>query len=917
MDAILGNILSPQIARACDDRGCGHYKALRDQGKREHLGIDIRSNPGQVVLSPIEGIISKLGTAYAEDKRFKSVHIRGTGSYEGISVKLLYVSSNLSLNAEIQRGGVLGTAQNISQKYAGITNHVHLEVFNRGNRVDPTNKFGSISNTTDEPIELGVDSSGDGKSDVNVFSYQYAGADLISIDDLLLTEDFEKFNVNKFKLLKTEYEGKTNHKRIFDNLSIPERRKYNNGKTDYNRRANYYINSGTLLYVPIVHLQIEYTYLSNITSQKVNANEFFPAIIRNITNDPGYSPSYKSGVVDGKTIFPQITVKIWSRVKFLEGDEGDGFIDVTSDVIRCSTESGMSNGGNFSIELSSVIGVSQVNEKGSSVWQKTGSLGEGVDLGNLNREVDGEFIRNNCYYEKILCKNDLVFISFEKLNIDGSEVDKVAGRMYDMIGLIDTTSISSVAEINDINLTVRGRDLTKVLMDDNSYFNPYSVGHVNSIYGGQLGDRYLQGDFQNTAAFLARSIQDSIEFIFNRIASIGYVPDEVFYEFDNVTTNTIAKFVGNEENIDITVKGIWQIMKVFIDQSVADLRVVDDSVSNPNGSINDIINKIVQKPFAEFFCDTYGDKFYLIVRQPPFTQKAVSQAVWSIENADREADSAGVENDNQNTYNVKEKEFSEKDENQKSNLIIGNKKDTDNLHAKIVHILEEDAISDSLTMSNESYAWYKINDKGNFAGNTVNLGHVPALYFDEYAQTLGNKMLEITSNYSNFKFFDHEGKERDLDLYAEQAAQHLAYLVETNIHLPFTREGSIVINGDRRIKKGNYIYYKPTREVFYVREVHNSIQISKESNDRTTTIFVERGMVIDFINKSNQQIIDRNGNDRIAEVSYFNIVDIKKLEDGVYDIVTKGSADDKFDHKSSVQINEDVFNFFLQNRQFE
>jgi hypothetical protein len=94
--------------------------------------------------------------------------------------------------------------------------------------------------------------------------------------------------------------------------------------------------------------------------------------------------------------------------------------------------------------------------------------------------------------------------------------------------------------------------------------------------------------------------------------------------------------------------------------------------------------------------------------------------------------------------------------------------------------------------------------------------------------------------------------------------------------------------------------------------VTNQASISSSLIERTTDIQVERGMVKDFM-IGKDIIVDGEE----IEMSYFNIVNLDKLRNGIYDTVTKGSADDKFDYKSDISLNSKVFEFFLQRKQFE
>ena len=478
-----------------------------------------------------------------------------------------------------------------------------------------------------------------------------------------------------------------------------------------------------------------------------------------------------------------------------------------------------------------------------------------------------------------------------------------------------------------------------------------------------------------------------MEFLFHRISSIGYVPDEILETFKGRTEVSIHRRSKRSGSDDKTTeikraRGIWQLVKFWIDDDIKDLRLVDDSIANPQGSIWDLMNKVCQTPFIEIFTETLGTHFYVIVRRPPFEKRILSKivngtysstAIGSDQSAQDIGVSGAIDTDTTNAYakyleclSIREKnlprykfesgneysfsgeKITYEDKNNADKLrklakieitsaeekryleqygvVIQNDKiidctdalrNADNTaYPTIININEDDVFRDNVRQSQTAYAWYQIHDRGNFAGNSVSLGHVPAIYFDEYAQVFGNRKMEVTSNYSDFRFFDDKAKKDKSDLYAEQASQLLAFLVETNIHLPFTREGSFTINGDRRIKKGNYIYYRPTREIFYVNGVTNSASVS-DSIDRTTTVNVSRGMVIDYIDGVNETIFKEDGTTEEKLVSYFNIVNIDKLRDGIYDIVSGGSADDKFDYKSSMSIDVDIMNFFLKKKQFK
>ena len=124
------------LSRVRDYYGSGQFHASR--GRRLHNGLDLVSRPNEFVKSPIKGVLTREANPYRDDPRFKGVLIKGTGEFDGIEVKLFYVMGLKCGNVE--QGEVIGTAQDLSIKYPGITNHIHMEVKEFGLVTSP-NKF--------------------------------------------------------------------------------------------------------------------------------------------------------------------------------------------------------------------------------------------------------------------------------------------------------------------------------------------------------------------------------------------------------------------------------------------------------------------------------------------------------------------------------------------------------------------------------------------------------------------------------------------------------------------------------------------------------------------------------------------------------------------------------------------------------
>lgn len=108
--------------RISDKHGMGRYGASR--GKKRHRGADYICEPGQSVLSPIAGIVRREARPYRE------------GPYGGlvienqfVAVKMFYLKPDLSLiGVSVKQGQEIGKAQDLRDKYPGITPHIHMEI---------------------------------------------------------------------------------------------------------------------------------------------------------------------------------------------------------------------------------------------------------------------------------------------------------------------------------------------------------------------------------------------------------------------------------------------------------------------------------------------------------------------------------------------------------------------------------------------------------------------------------------------------------------------------------------------------------------------------------------------------------------------------------------------------------------------
>jgi outer membrane protein OmpA-like peptidoglycan-associated protein len=562
-----------------------------------------------------------------------------------------------------------------------------------------------------------------------------------------------------------------------------------------------------------------------------------------------------------------------------------------------STNSIMGGGGNFQMKLSEVekifgiflgssvttknleydarnepiynkfIPFSYANDIDSLDTKRSASISTG-DKGFLEFPSGDTIVKNNLgFIEGSMGKGDIVFIKFEKLVLEDGEDDLVCSKegsikIWDMIGVIDTVSVNYNAESNNYEITVSGRDVMGILEDDASYFYPLAFAKTDktelnlqdssNIFKRAVIGENQDGGYDEFFTKERRSIRDSIGFVINTLSNlrignwcqIGY-----YYDKDNNTINTVDSRIGkrrtkklaitgtsnnvayndiNREdpvedsftagvaNIDyVELQGIWGIVDFVIDPKLENRRIVNNMLVKSEGTLISHMNEICQKPFVEFFGDTYGDKFVFTARQPPFNKQGVRSFL------------------NQQSY---------------------------------ITIPPEKVYGFNIEWETEFYSWYEIQYNDNFLGydKATVLGYIPIAYFSEFAEDYGNSRYLISDSYVSKKALSQKDKDVIVDPQREAILNDLFYVIESTLYLPFTRRGTITIVGDRRIKKGTFIKYEYTNEVFYVEGVSHSYTVNMNAIERVTTLQVSRGMFW-------ENIFDERYN-------YFNIANIDALK---------------------------------------
>lgn len=705
------------------------------------------------------------------------------------------------------------------------------------------------------------------------------------------------YDLSTEQFLNIEEGGIKNSKRIVD-LYTPKEKKLHANEIENNEVP--YIKPGTTVYLPNDSITAEMQKIlgSDIFLEQTEFNAFWTEVQQALLKDSGYVPfdviaesTYLSvkgntGIIGALSAqVKALNIRIWVYVRAL----GKMF-DISPWVVNCSTSKDKS-AGSFSIEVS-YTSTLQVDSYGNEFVNQE-------SLMNQERKL------NQDWFSKFVQNNDLIFIRFEQLKMEryadmalaptnnktyevpvsdlgtvNTVTDEKTGEtkdiplIWDMLGLVDSVRVDYSSNINNYSIQIEGRDYTKLFVEDGSYFIPlkFVEGSPDQwFYGGDPESAWFKrnmitGAYDYYFAYSFQRIANVIWFVINQLSSIGIVDDSLFASCAKITEKLPVE-TGDDKykQKDNKVKGIWQMVRVFVDEALEDRRIVDRSLVNPEGTLLDFFNKVCQEPFVEFWGDTYMNEFDLIVRQPPFTGKAVKNVI------------------NSESY---------------------------------IAIASQDLLSLSLQYDDRVYAWYRIMPQNAVMGNSQfsSLAFVPIIFFNEYCELYGNKRCITNDIYISEKSFMGRNGSQNLNTLSQALVNDLLFVIETSAYLPFTRKGTITINGDRRIKVGTFIFLEATNELFYVTAVTNTATFGNEAVDRTTIVTVERGMLVDLIDGEN---------------SYFNIVNLEGLKKEIAErgrsnntgvqvrSLTSSENNTVTSFKNGNGLNTSVFRYFVNRQKFQ
>lgn len=700
-------------------------------------------------------------------------------------------------------------------------------------------------------------------------AYRYSTIqDFIDIWQKVIPTGKKKYTPSDLLKVKNE-KGVSNLDIIWGTYDKEEQVKY---KSDYDSGTLPYVKQGTTLFCPKDDTPLSLTKAAK-EGQFVSQGSFkayWGENYESLISDEEYLPdtsvtsSLKGTGINAKII--SMNVRVWIYIKAL-----DKVMDLSPYVLQVVTTKSKQTG-EFTVLLSPFYANESSFAFGESI----------IEQFNL---VSNEGAQVKSFQEKFIQNNDIVFIRFERLKKEKSTGDLDLGKqvnleipvskiaknnIWDMIGFVDVCTSSFEAQGNIKSITIEGRDISKLFMEDGCYFIPLLNATDTFSHWYEMSEdsiwfkrNVLTGAFSNLLwSYAEKPIRECLWFIVNVMSTIGIAKNSVFDSWQGKRTEGYD--IGTKEKRP--VNGVWQIVKVFVEDILEKRVLIDSSIANPNGTLLEYMTRVCQFPLVEFYFDTYINTIDIVVRQPPFNKDA----------------------------------------------ILGAYK-----NGQYVTITSGNLQGYDLSYDTRSYSWYQLRVMDNHAGqrNTTSLAFVPIVYLDDYAEVFGNKKMSFTDQYLNYKETDGVNKTQTLSNFQEAALNDLIYILESTAYLPFTRTGTITINGDRRIKVGTFVYFEPTNEFFYVSSVVNNVSFLDGNLQRQTIIQVERGMYVPILSNSFSSVKDRQDNagkeSKDVKPDYFKLVDLTEMKNAV-----KVAQKDQIATLVSPKVDRDQFEYFLNRKMF-
>lgn len=265
-----------------------------------------------------------------------------------------------------------------------------------------------------------------------------------------------------------------------------------------------------IIYIPYEKLTQEYAFiLGEDVYVPTNNISLYAKNIENTMMRVDYRPSSKNTIYSSLNL--KMEVYIFSKTKAK-------LIDITNQ-LNSVTISVTETGGNFQIQM---FYSTKLESEDASIYSS-----EDISYNNSQKIM---------LFQSMFKENDLVFIKFESLKLEEDVLieklfgKQVAGKYWDMIGLIDITQVHS--ESSNISFNISGRDLIKIFIEDTNIFVPYQFANGTPCFGGYssklLQRLFVTGKYQLQFVRKLRSIEATMGFIISQLANIEILTDECY-----------------------------------------------------------------------------------------------------------------------------------------------------------------------------------------------------------------------------------------------------------------------------------------------------------------------------------------------------------------------------------------------------
>lgn len=418
----------------------------------------------------------------------------------------------------------------------------------------------------------------------------YRDSDIKTVKALFDAEKIVNIKADEFLDQKSPYNDTKNRDALFGAYTEQQKKDLGlSSAADIKESTNIY--PPAILYVTLDKATKDIIKQESVLVEDKKYTAFLDEQMKNIINSADYVKSW------AKKGYPNATLFVWSKAgidpKTQAGyTETDviGKIYNFTDFIEDMRITVAETGGSFQITLPHIPAHDQsyANENRLDIQRLSWEFDTSLEKKYTNKSGDTERvyktkvdsrqvtvgstndfrIRDKTLPTMLLNVNDIVFIKYERLKIENSglvndlTVDPKAlnGEVFDMIGLID--SIETSSDPTGQSITISGKDLMKLIIDDGSYFfmnsysNPKADGglfaNVDESHGdkqntanklmngsGMTGSRFMViGNIADMSPSLpdARTIGNVVDVVIRMLANIEICPDSLFEAYGDKRT---------------------------------------------------------------------------------------------------------------------------------------------------------------------------------------------------------------------------------------------------------------------------------------------------------------------------------------------------------------------------------------------